>query len=835
MAYSNNDVGGGFSTSSQVPPMQDPPMIPADTAPGIPPDVGQTGLGYSSMPISDGSSYDNDMDPPGLDKYVQQSKMNAGVYTNAIEPPGLYDDAGGALPANMMPPSPDDGMMQTHPQYSSTTSNDLSDPYNESSQPDPAQAPDFQSKQYVGGPQGTQDEFGGALPAASGGADPGPSYNDVLPTGTGTSDPYSSTVAQDLYAEPIGGYSQIASSADMRNALQLELNQLQIEFKRTKSLTEMKVAEKIQEYDKSIREETEKSLELKDRYEKIYLEVQLWGAPASELRARLLKDTQQSSARVKGLEEGIMVQRQGMASIQRLAETQIEATKEKLKRVHRNTDALARALGIADTSTPHNEQLQLSIYLWQKHLSEATQALMQARAEASTKMIDISQFKADELRSLIHQSQIEHQLLSANIEKEKAVLAAEHKRRIQSVPTAFDAALKQQNETVAQFQGMCERKQQMLKNVEQKLDTMKSKRHVLEREFQELAVGLKALWPATDVSVNIAEKQLQQIEAIEAQRKELEGKFQERMNTAMAEAKLEEEIKWRNKLELYKENFRQSREKSILSADDSIQNKVQEVGNEFQDKFEKELTKLSKEKEEHGRLARMRQQRVGELQGDLDRINEMKGRLQAAHDARMGNRHRLRELKERFQQRWKDGRLDSEHVEKFLLRVQWTMQFTPLMVTRCRQNMRTLRTHLPTVRSCRADIRQRERIVTHILELQKYVADPVNASAASLKTLRELDMILPSDNDTPEVQHLELEALEESLRQTYADLASELIALDKKLMADILSLEENSSYVFKHKGQEYKEVLRHQDHMAQKKLNLSLWRKKMKGAMPRVS
>lgn len=680
---------------------------------------------------------------------------------------------------------------------------------------------DFSETGFPSGAMGgTPQEYGGDIPDQS----PEPTYSRMA-----EQDPFPA----ERFTAPV--QPSPPSAREMRDSLFQRKNRAEALFRVTKAETERLVAEEIKKYDRQIRQQTERTQELRLQFEAITLKIRLWATPAFDGRLRLLKATQQASARVKGLEEGIIVQRHGMGSIQKLAETQIEATKEKLKRVHRNTDALARALGIADTSTPHNEQLQLSIYLWQKHLSEATQALMQARAESSTKTIDITQFKADELRSLIHQSQIEHQLLSANIEKEKAVLLAEHKRKITSVPTAFDGSLKQQNEVVGKLRNICELKQQLLTEVEQKLEAMKSKRHVLEREFQELAVGLKALWPATDVSVNIAEKQLQQIEAIEAQRKELEGKFQERMSTAMAEAKLEEEIKWRNKVELRKESFRKDRNKSIAMSNENIQSKVQEVGNDFQDQFESQLTKLAGEKEEHGRLGRMRQDRVGELQGDLDRINEMRGRLQAAHDGRMGNRHRLRELKERFRHRWRDGRLDSEHVEKFLLRVQWTMQFTPAMVTTCRQNMRTLRTELPLVRSCRADIRQRERIVTHIRELHNYVASPVQPSAAGLRTLRALDMILPTPKDPPEVQHLELEALEDSLRQTYADLTSELLGLDKKLKADILNLEQNSSYVFKHKGQEYKEVLRHQNEMARHKLNLSLWLKKMKGSMPRMS
>ena len=75
------------------------------------------------------------------------------------------------------------------------------------------------------------------------------------------------------------------------------------------------------------------------------------------------------------------------------------------------------------------------------------------------------------------------------------------------------------------------------------------------------------------------------------------------MDTAMAETKLEEEIKWRNKLDLYQKTHVKALAAAKARQDGGVQAVVQDVGNAFQDQFELQVSQLSTEKEEHARLA----------------------------------------------------------------------------------------------------------------------------------------------------------------------------------------------------------------------------------------
>ena len=74
--------------------------------------------------------------------------------------------------------------------------------------------------------------------------------------------------------------------------------------------------------------------------------------------------------------------------------------KGKITRLHRNTDAMARSLG-KETKGEHNQSLKLSIYLSRRHLSEASKACDQAKAERKSRDADVAEFKMEEISRLI--------------------------------------------------------------------------------------------------------------------------------------------------------------------------------------------------------------------------------------------------------------------------------------------------------------------------------------------------------------------------------------------------------------------------------------------------
>jgi len=612
------------------------------------------------------------------------------------------------------------------------------------------------------------------------------------------------------------------------------------ELKRTfEAKTQKILAEKIREFHAQIEAEMVRGEEYKQKAERFFDSVKKWVTPMYARRSALVSECQLSRARLRGLVEGIEVQRQGMQVIDKVSKEQIDLAKDKLKRVHRNTDALARSLGIVETEKPHNEYLELSIYLWQKYLSDVTQACMQASSEFSSKDADVDQFKASELKSLVHQSKIELQLQSENIDRENAVLAKELEkagiRDTGSTHRAQDLEHERVKQSVASLEKLRNSKTQALESLESRLGAMKHKRGILQREFQELSLALKALWPSNDVSVNIAEQQLRMIEAVDEQRKHLQSSFRERLDTVMAETKLAEEVKWRNRIETAQLSTERAVAENRARKKDQIETAVSDIGNRYQDEFEDRVAKLRLEKDEHARLVRVRSARLNELTSDLGRIEELKQKHRQVHERKMEKHRRLQSLKERFRQRWHRGDVSSETAEKFLLRVQWTMNFTPKIIETCRESMRTLRAKLPLIRSCRADIRQRERILRQVTELQKYVANPFQIQDATLAALRQLDLVLPDPRSSAGAQHLEFEALKESLKQTYDDLVSELMELDAKLISDIAHLERASAgYIFMHKGLEYKEVVRRQDDTYKRAVKWAAWENKMRSKLPRL-
>ena len=598
--------------------------------------------------------------------------------------------------------------------------------------------------------------------------------------------------------------------------------------------------EQIQRFDAEIRAEIVRAEEYKQTFEKTFERVKSWAAPLYVSRAKLVSDRQHAFARLSGLEEGIRVQLEGMRSIDALAQKQVDATKDRLKRVFRNTDALARSLNLVETDKPHNEYLELSIYLWQKYLSDATQTCTQASEELVSKDADIAQFKLSELRDLHHQSEIEIKLLTDNVARENAVLDAEFAKVASNKPSPdaklSDPAHAEAMARVDALEATRDRKLQALESVENHLRSMKRNRHALEREVQELSIALKTMWPSSEISVNIAEQQLRQIEAFDRKRKELEANFRDRLNTAMTETKLAEEIKWRNRHEVAVRSADHAIRSSGVSEKANMKEMVAEVGNKYQGQFEDRVSKLHLEKEEHSRLARVRSARVLELQTDLERIEDMKSRLRAIFEKRTQKHNRLLTLKERFRHRWHESEtITSEEAEKFLLRVQWTMDFTPSMIDACRSNMRTLRTMLPMIRSSRADIRQRERIVRLIIGLTKFVANPNSADASTLQIIDSLGLVLPDPRSSAAAQHLEFETLRDSLKQTYEDLTSELLKLDDKLLATVEALESSSTgYIFKYRGVEYKEIVRRQDSIAKRPVDWAQWESQMRSRLPRI-
>eukprot|EP00939_MAST-03C_sp_MAST-3C-sp1_P003606 g3606.t1 len=602
--------------------------------------------------------------------------------------------------------------------------------------------------------------------------------------------------------------------------------------------TQEMLAEKIRNFDKQIRDELTQANDLKRRFDGMFDLVKKWATPVYMRRTRLVSECHRAAARVRGLQEGLAVQTEGMKNISKLAREQIEATKEKIKRVHRNTDALARSLGVEKSTRAHNQYLELSIYLWRKFLSEATQASTQASAELTTKSLDIEQFKTTELTSLLHQSNIELKLLSENVERENQVLGLEYEKAKSvrgKTSEELDAEHAEALSDLLELQRRRDATQNTAVAVENRLQAMKRRRQILEREFQELAIALRALWPSNTVTVNIAEQQLRQIESVDRQRKKLQSAFRERLDTAMAETKLSEEIKWRNRQEVSLRDAERAILEYSITKKEELEVAVSDVGNKFQDQFEDRVAKLRLEKEEHARLGRVRSSRLEELQRDFERIQDMKKRIEDVHDQRLARRHRLQALKERFRQRWHQGHIKSEGAEKFLLRVQWTMDFTPEMIERCRENMHTLRVKLPLIRSCRADIRQRNRVLGDVLQLQHYIANPEHPEEATIAALRRLDLALPNPRGSAGAQHLEFEALNELLKQTYEDLTSELDDLDRKLLSDIDRLESTSNgYIFVHRGLEYKEVVRRQEEIVKRPVRWAQWEKKCRSMLPKL-
>ena len=319
-----------------------------------------------------------------------------------------------------------------------------------------------------------------------------------------------------VYMDPTRSYGQETKENHERVASFLvnrmeELSHLKQEHAET---TERLVAAKIRELDSSIRVELERATKAESRFRNFSSSFKKWTAPAFIQRAQVFTSTQEAEARLRGLEEGIRVHAAGMRKIDRVARDQIEEIKSKITRLHRNTDAMSRSLGKEEVKGEHNQGLKLSIYLSQRHISEVTKACDQASVERKSRDADVAEFKIEEISRLIHQSNMELELLRTNIQRELGVLNAEMSRE------KFDDLLPKDTEhakflrEVQTLRNKRDEKQKRLESLESQLENMKNKRRSLEREFRELKVAIKALAPSSRSNVDIAEQQMKQLESV---------------------------------------------------------------------------------------------------------------------------------------------------------------------------------------------------------------------------------------------------------------------------------------------------------------------------------
>ena len=641
-----------------------------------------------------------------------------------------------------------------------------------------------------------------------------------------------------VYVDPTRSSEETKENTDtVASFLVQRMEELSLIKQKHAEMTERLVAAKIRELDTSIREELRAATEAETRCRTFAASFEKWTAPAFIQRAQIFTATQEAEARLRGLEEGIRVQAAGMRKISRVARDEIEDVKGKITRLHRNTDAMARSLG-KETKGEHNQSLKLSIYLSQRHLSEASKACDQANAERKSRDADVAEFKMEEISRLIHQSNVELELLRANIQRELGVLNSEVSRE------KFDDLLPEDPE-YAKFlrdtetlRNERDEKRKRLESLETQLENMKNKRHALEREFRELKVAIKATAPSSRSNVDIAEQQMKQLESLERKRKELSRRFKDRVTTVASETRLAEEVKWRNRIEaarLRSATTRTSPENEVEEGKDLLEI-ASGVENTFQHEFEDRVSMLRREKEERQRLSSISRKRLDELEADLSRVEEARSKRHRERDELVNRRVRLKNLKATYRDLWRSGKIDSDRAETFFQRVQYISSFTPEMIAACRSRMTSMRRSIPLIRTCRVDHQHRVHVLELILHLREFVAtypERKNLSPSMTQALQELGLVLPDESESPETQRVQFASLRDTLISTYSHLTSELSDMDTKLLRDIKLLKDSTqgNYEFKYRGEIVADTIREDKKLLIKRPNFTRWERSMRSSM----
>jgi hypothetical protein len=602
--------------------------------------------------------------------------------------------------------------------------------------------------------------------------------------------------------------------------------------------TERLVAAKIRELDLSIRTELESMKKAETRCRNFSERLKKWTAPALVQRAQVFTSTQEAEARLRGLEEGLRVQAAGMRQIDRVARDQIEEIKRKITRLYRNTDAMSRSLG--ETSEhEHNGELKLSIYLSQRHLSQTGKSCDQARAEIKSRDADVAEFKIEEIGRLIHQSNVELELLRANIERQSKVWRSEMSRTSYEDLMPADPEHAKFLRDMETLRNERDEKRKRLESLETQLENMRNKRQSLEREFRELKVALKALAPSQCSNVDIAKQQMIEIEMIERKRKEISNRFKERKKTIALESRLAEEVKWRNRIDVVIQASK-LRSKTFSAQDDEVAEEnnfietAQSVETSFRDDLENRVSMLRREKEKRARLSALSRERLDELEADLSRVEEIKRKLTKQKDETVRRRIRLKNLKQTYREAWRSDKIDSRSVEKFLMLIHSASSFTSEMISTCKSRLATMRKSLPLIRTCRVDHQHRLHVFELILHLREFVATcPRKLSSSMAQALQELGLVLPDLSESPATQRVQFASLRDTLISTYSHLTSELSDLDTKLLRDIKLLEDSAkgTYVFKYRGKCVSETVQEDKKMLSKRPNFVRWERMMRSSL----
>lgn len=214
------------------------------------------------------------------------------------------------------------------------------------------------------------------------------------------------------------------------------------------------------------------------------------------------------------------------------------------------------------------------------------------------------------------------------------------------------------------------------------------------------------------------------------------------------------------------------------------------VENTFQHEFEDRVSMLRREKEERQRLSSISRKRLDELEADLSRVDEARLKRHQERDELVNRRVRLKNLKAKYRDLWRSGKIDSDRVETFLQRVQYVSSFTPEMIAACRSRMTTMRRSIPLIRTCRVDHQHRVHVLELILYLREFVAtypERKNLSSSMTQALQELGLVLPDESESPAKLLRDIKLLKDSAQGNYefkyrGEIVVDTIREDKKLL-----------------------------------------------------
>lgn len=570
--------------------------------------------------------------------------------------------------------------------------------------------------------------------------------------------------------------------------------------------TDRAVRESIAKYDAQIRANVVEVSKMKDRCDAFFEKLKRWSKPVYAKRHRLRSNMDYGRKKLAQMSQALTSQSSLAASVRKTVRSRKRELIRSLAQLYRNCDAIERSLGRKPSPRSHNECLDLSVYLYQKYLSDITRAVGQVQDEMDTRAEDVREFKIEELRTLLHQSGVENEILDTNIKRESDTLMSELGRDDEETPsTHVDRAHEASVSSLAALSTRRDQASATQEALESHVCSLRTQRDRIADAFGELKVAMSSMCAneSNAVRLSVAEQHLRQIDTIKAQYAQLRGSFKDRTKTALDEARLEAQLKWQSRYDAMVRLGEQHEAGHRDTSQQSVRDVAGEIGRSFQSEFEAKVVKLRQEKTEHARLIRRRAKRLEELQTDLTRVERLKLRQSRRVQSATRDRQRLGELKRQLRDRWQRGEISSECVEKFLFRVQWTTTFTPEMITRCRERMKTLRSKLPIIRACRTELHRHLTAVRQLRTISKYLSRAtgisVHVDEDTRNGLESLDLILPDPKSSPATQRIRFEALRDALIDLVDDLSTEIAESEAELKKAVKILRENG-YVFKHRS-----------------------------------